>query len=75
MSNALFMVFLTTCYLITPVNLFKEYKSCHLVSEGNITQTYSAISSVDEGRCETVAASYNYRYGRSAAFHVLYKSL
>ena len=43
MSNALFMVFLTTCDLISAINLFKEYKPGHLVSKGYVAEAYPSI--------------------------------
>ena len=75
MSNALFMVFLTTRDLISPVNLFKEYKPCHLMSESYVAEAYPSVGSLYYRGIKAVTSSDDYRYGRSASFHVLDKSL
>ena len=68
MSNALFMVFLTTCYLKTPVNLFKEYKSRHLMCESYVAEADPSVGTgADFGR-DAVAAAY-YDLKRAAAVY------
>ena len=75
MSNALFMVFLTTCDLITAINLFKEYKPGHLVSKSYVAEAYPSIGPFNHSGAQAVTASDDYRNGRSASFHVLGKCL
>ena len=75
MSNALFMVFLTTCYLKTPVNLFKEYKSRHLMCESYVAKADPSVGSFYYSGIKTVAAADDYRYRRPASFHIIRKSL
>ena len=74
MSNALFMVFLTTCDLKTPVNLFKEYKSRHLMGECYIAEAYPSLCPLYYFGSKTVTSSDHYCHGRSASFHIFYES-
>ncbi len=75
MSNALFMVFLTTRDLISPVNLFKEYKPRHLMCKGYVAKADPLVSSFYYPRIKTVTASDHYSYRGTASFHILSKCL